>query len=477
MSISANSQHFVQRAGLVAGPLAALSFLAFGGENMPPDARAVLAVAILMAFWWVSEAIPLGASSLLPMILLPVFTSLPFASVSAPYASNIIYLFMGGMMLGLGLERSGLHRRIALRMLVMVGASPRRLVAAFMAVTALFSMWLSNSATTMMLAPIGLSVIQGMREEGREDTAFAAALMLGIAYAASIGGMGTPMGTPTNLVMTGFIKTRYGIDIGMLEWMRMAVPVLLLLLPLAWVWLCFGAMRVSAVELPGGRQLLRARLAALGPLRAAEWRAGLVFGAVALCWISRPLLASSLGLPGLDDGVIALAGAIVLFLVPDGAARGGRLMDWETARSLPWDILLLLGGGLSLAAAISATNADAPLSAWLGGNAIPVGFALLFALSALIVFSGELTSNVAAAAAIMPVLAALCATRGLEPLPVFMVAVLSASCGFMLPVATPPNAIAYSSGHVRMPQMIRAGLGLNLLGITVIVSWIGWTVA
>jgi sodium-dependent dicarboxylate transporter 2/3/5 len=174
---------------------------------------------------------------------------------------------MGGMMLGLGLERSGLHRRIALRMLVMVGASPRRLVAAFMGVTALLSMWLSNSATTMMLAPIGLSVIQGMREEGREDTAFAAALMLGIAYAASIGGMGTPMGTPTNLVMTGFVKTHYGIDIGMLEWMRMAVPVLLLLLPLAWVWLCFGAMRVSAVELPGGRQLLRARLAALGPRR------------------------------------------------------------------------------------------------------------------------------------------------------------------------------------------------------------------
>lgn len=474
MAIPDRSQQIVQRVGLVAGPVAALCFAMFGAEGMEPDARAVLAVAILMAFWWVSEALPLGASSLLPMILLPVFTSLSFASVSAPYASNIVYLMMGGMMLGLGLERSGLHRRIALHMLVLVGASPRRLVAAFMGVTALFSMWLSNSATTMMLAPIGLSVIQGMREEGREDTGFAAALMLGIAYAASIGGMGTPVGTPTNLVMTGFVKAQYGIDIGMLEWMRIALPVVAILLPLAWAWLCFGALRVPATEFPGGKDLLRARLTALGELRAAELRAGLVFGTVALCWILRPFLARTLGLPGLDDGVIALAGAVTLFLLPDGERRGGRLMDWDTTRALPWDILLLLGGGLSLATAISATNADAPLSAWLGSNAIPVGIVLLFALSALIVFSGELTSNVAAAAAIMPVLAALCLARGLEPLPVFMVAILSASCGFMLPVATPPNAIAYSSGHVRMPQMLRAGLGLNALGITVIVCWISW---
>lgn len=475
MSAAETSQHAVQRTGLVLGPVAALGFLVAGGSDMPADARAVLAVAILMAIWWVSEALPVGATSLLPMILLPVFTSLGFAAVSAPYASNIVFLLMGGMMLGLGLERSGLHRRIALHMLVLVGASPRRLVAAFMLVTALFSMWLSNSATTMMLAPIGLSVIQGMREEGREDRAFAAALMLGIAYAASIGGMGTPVGTPTNLIMTGFMKERYGIDIGMLEWMQMALPVVAMLLPLAWAWLCFGAMRVSPEELPGGRRLLQGRLEALGPLRAIELRAGLVFAAVALCWIARPLLARTLGVPGLDDGVIALAGAVALFLVPDGAGRGGRLMDWDTARAVPWDILLLLGGGLSLAAAISATQADAPLAAWLGSDAIPVGILLLLALSALIVFSGELTSNVAAAAAIMPVLAALCVARELAPVPVFMVAILSASCGFMLPVATPPNAIAYSSGHVPMTQMLRAGFVLNLLAIAVIVCWMTWS--
>ncbi len=477
MTAAETSQQIVQRIGLIGGPVAALAFAFFGGSGLEPDARAVLAVAILMAFWWVSEAVPVGASSLLPLVLLPVFTSLPFATVSAPYASNIIYLFMGGMMLGLALERSGLHRRIALHMLVMVGASPRRLVGAFMAVTALFSMWLSNSATTMMLAPIGLSVVQGMRDEGREDRDFGAALMLGIAYSASIGGMGTPVGTPTNLVMTGFVKTQYGLDVGMLEWMRMALPVLVILLPLAWAWLCFGAMRVTATELPGGRQLLRERLLALGPTRAAEWRAGLVFAAVAVCWISRPVLSRALGLPGLDDGVIALAGAVLLFVLPNGAGRGGRLMDWESAKALPWDILLLLGAGLSLAASISASHADAPISEWLAGDAIPAGLVLMFALSALIVFSGELTSNVAAAAAIMPVLAALCSARELEPLTVFMIAILSASCGFMLPVATPPNAIAYSSGLVRMPQMLRAGLGLNIIGITVIVSWIWWGVA
>lgn len=467
----------LQRVGLLAGPVAAALFLLFAGPGLAGDARAVVAVAILMAVWWVSEALPVGVTALLPLVLLPVVTDLSFATVSPPYASSIVFLFMGGMMLGLGLERSGLHRRIALRMLVLVGASPRRLVGAFMLVTALFSMWLSNSATTMMLAPIGLSVIQGMRDEGREDTGFAAALMLGIAYAASLGGMGTPIGTPTNLVMTGYVRSHYGLDIGMLEWMKLALPVLLMLLPLAWAWLCFGALKVSAQELPGGRALLRERLDALGPARPIEWRAGAVFLVVALCWISRPLLARALELPGLDDGVIALAGAVAMFLVPDGGGRGERLMDWDAARAMPWDILLLLGGGLSLAAAISASHADAPMAAWLSGNAIPGGIILMFALSALIVFSGELTSNVAAAAAIMPVLAALCAARGLDPLPVFMIAILSASCGFMLPVATPPNAIAYSSGYVRIPDMLRAGLGLNVMGIGVIVCWMWWAAA
>ena len=477
MSFTATSQQRLQRFGLLAGPVAAALFLLFAGPGLAGDARAVVAVAILMAVWWVSEALPVGVTALLPLVLLPVVTSLGFATVSPPYAGNIVFLFMGGMMLGLGLERSGLHRRIALRMLVLVGASPRRLVGAFMLVTALFSMWLSNSATTMMLAPIGLSVIKGMQQEGREDKGFATALMLGIAYAASLGGMGTPVGTPTNLVMTGYVRSHYGLDIGMLEWMKLALPVLATLLPLAWAWLCFGAIKVSAQELPGGRALLRERLAARGTARPIEWRAGAVFLVVALCWISRPLLARVLDLPGLDDGVIALAGAVTMFLVPDGAGRGGRLMDWDTARALPWDILLLLGGGLSLAAAISASHADAPMAAWLSGNAIPGGIVLMFALSALIVFSGELTSNVAAAAAIMPVLAALCAARGLDPLPVFMIAILSASCGFMLPVATPPNAIAYSSGHVHMPDMLRAGLGLNVMGIGVIVCWMWWAAA
>ena len=313
----------LQRFGLFAGPIAAALFLLFAGPGLAGDARAVVAVAILMAVWWVSEALPVGVTALLPLVLVPLASGLSFATVSPPYASNIVFLFMGGMMLGLGLERSGLHRRIALRMLVLVGASPRRLVGAFMLVTALFSMWLSNSATTMMLAPIGLSVIQGMREDGRDDTGFAAALMLGIAYAASLGGMGTPIGTPTNLVMTGYVRSHYGLDIGMLEWMKLALPVLATMLPLAWAWLCFGAIKVSAQELPGGRALLRARLAALGSARPIEWRSGVVFLVVALCWISRPLLARVLDLPGLDDGVIALAGAVALFLIPDGEGRGG----------------------------------------------------------------------------------------------------------------------------------------------------------
>lgn len=472
----------VQLFGLLAGPLLALSWILYGGGDMAADPRIVLGLAIWMAVWWMTEAVPLAATSLLPLVVLPLFTSLGFKSASASYASSIVFLFMGGFMLGLAMQRWGLHRRLALRMLMVVGSGQRRLVAGFMLVTALLSMWLSNTATTMMLLPIGVSVVETYREqleraqpggEAPAFRAFAAALVLGIAYSASIGGMGTQIGTPPNLIMSGYLRDHYQLDLTMIEWMRIALPVVLLLLPAAWLWLCFGAFRLRPEPLPGGSAMLRLKLAELGPATPGERRAGAVFLGVALCWVLRPQLVSLTGLTGLDDAVIALAGALLLFVLPAGDGKGSRVLDWQSARRLPWDILLLFGGGLSLAAAITATGADAPLAAMLGGmGGLPV-LVLMLLLALVIVFSGELTSNTAAATAMMPILTALCTASGLEPLPVFMVATLAGSCGFMLPVATPPNAIAYGSGLVAMGSMIRAGFVLNLIGIVLIVLYVG----
>ena len=474
-------QRLLRRAGLFGGPLAAALWLGLGGSGMAHDAHVVLGLAIWMALWWMTEAVPLAATALLPLVILPLFTSIGFGAASGPYASSIVFLFMGGFMLGLALQRCGLHRRIALAMLVTVGSGQRRLVGGFMLVTALLSMWLSNTATTMMLAPIGMSVLQTCREQrggpdGGEAEAFGAALILGIAYAASIGGMGTPIGTPPNLIMSGYLRAHYGIDITMLAWMRVGLPVIVLLLPLAWLWLCFGAFRLPAAGFADGEAELRAQRARLGPASPAQMRTGAVFLLVALGWVLRPQLVAWFGLAGLDDGVIALIGALLLFVLPAQGVEGERLLDWNTARGIPWDILLLFGGGLSLAAAVTASGADAPIAEWVSGlGSVPVAL-IVGALAVAIVFSGELTSNTAAAAAIMPVLAGLASARGIDPLPLFMVATLAGSCGFMLPVATPPNAIAYGTGCVPLPAMLRAGFGLNLIAIAVVVGFV-WFVA
>jgi sodium-dependent dicarboxylate transporter 2/3/5 len=484
MSNGPDYPHLGTRIGRWLGPLLAILWFTTAGAGMPHDARVVLALAIWMAVWWMTEAVPLSVTALLPLVVLPPFSGLGFGTVASPYASGIVFLFMGGFMLGLALQNSGLHRRIALSVLARVGTGQRQLVGGFMLVTALLSMWMSNTATAMIVMPIGLSVIQACHDPRAGDgTAnpspggFAAAIVLGIAYAASIGGMGTPIGTPPNLIMSGYLREHYGMDISMLEWMRVAIPVLLLLLPATWAWLCFVSFRLSGSTASSTRRdVLRARLVELGPVTPAERRVGSIFALVAVCWVLRPQIVAWTGLEGLDDAVIALAGALALFLVPSGRQRHERLLDWHTAQHLPWDILLLFGGGLSLAAAISASGADAPLTAMLSGlGTIPVA-AIIVLLAVLVVFSGELTSNTAAATALMPVLAALCAARGLDVLPVFMVATLAGSCGFMLPVATPPNAIAYGTGFVPLRRMMRVGLAVNLIGIAVIVGYV-WRVA
>lgn len=471
--------------GLLGGPLLFLALLLLpvpGG--MAPEAWRTAAVGLLMAVWWVTEAIPIPATALLPLALFPVLGVMPIGETAGPYANPIIFLFMGGFLIAQAMQRWRLHRRIALSVVHTLGTRPHRLVLGFMVATAFLSMWVSNTATAVMMMPIGLSVIglvapapgdaeaptAGM--DGAEDLPgqlnFGTALMLGIAYAASIGGLGTLIGTPPNALLAGFLETSYGYQLGFAQWMLVGVPLAVVALPLVWIYLTRTAFPIRITEIPGGRAMIGDELRGLGPVSAGEWRVGIVFALTAAAWMLRPLLDDIV--PGLSDAGIAMTAALVLFLLPVDRKAGTFALDWATARELPWGVLILFGGGLSLAAAVTATG----LAEWIGSalstlDAWPTAL-LVAAVTAVIVFLTELTSNTATAAAFLPILGPLAVALGENPLLLAAPAALGASCAFMMPVATPPNAIVYGSGYITIPQMARAGVALNLLFITLITA-------
>ena len=460
-------------AGLVGGCLLFALFLILP----PPSGLSVAgwrtaAVGLLMATWWVTEAIPIPVTALLPLVLFPLLEIRPIADVAAPYAHPIIFLFMGGFVLAMGMQRWDLHRRIALSVVAAVGTQPHRLVLGFMAATAFMSMWVSNTATAVMMMPIGLSVIQVVAprtptgEPGQLN--FGTGLMLGIAYAASIGGLGTLIGTPPNALLAGFMQSQYGVEIGFARWMLVGIPLVVVSLPLVWLYLTRVVFPIRIERIPP--DVIREARLALGGISAPEWRVALVFGLTALAWITRPLFEGTI--PGLDDTGIAMTGAILLFLLPsgDGSGRGRFLLDWDTAEDLPWGVLLLFGGGLTLAGAVTASGLADWIGAALSGLDAWPTLLLVVTVTAVIVFLTELTSNTATAAAFLPVLAPLAMAVGENPLLLVVPAALGASCAFMMPVATPPNAIVYGSGYLTIPQMARAGLGLNFLFIALITA-------
>jgi len=466
----------VKLTGLVLGPLAAGAlFLAPLPEGLSPAAWATAAVAVWMAVWWVTEAVPLAATALLPLVLFPLLGVTDIAVTAAPYANPVIFLFLGGFWLALAMERSGLHKRVALSIIARGGGHPRRLVGAVMAAAALLSMWVSNTATTMMLLPIAAS-LAGAPKDPKEPMdparrAFATALMLGVAYAASIGGLATPVGSPPNALAVGYLAQTHDIHISFADWMMFGVPVVLVLLPLSWFVLTRFAFKVPADAPASGadqRGEIAEQRAVLGAMRPAEKRVGAVMALVAFFWIGHPWLAPLTGLQGLTDSGIAMAGALLLFVLPDGSEKGERLLDWNWAKRAPWDVLLLFGGGLSLAQAVETTE----LAQWLGAQLEIVKvvgpLALVLAAVVLIIFLTELTSNTATASAFLPVAGALALAAAMPAASLAIPVALAASCAFMLPVATPPNAIIFGSGHVTMSQMMRAGFRLNLLAIIVL---------
>ena len=462
-----------ERVGLFAGLAAFLGVLALPAPaELAPEAWRTAAVAFLMAIWWLTEAVPIPATALLPLVLLPLVGAGSITEVAAPYANPIIVLFLGGFLIALSMERWQLHRRIALQILSRVGGHPAAILAGFMAATAFLSMWVSNSAVALMMLPIGLSVVGYVEpvddrdEDGAPGGGFAVALMLGIAYAANIGGMGTLVGTPPNAFLAGFLQESYGIEVGFAEWLKLGLPLVLVSLPLVYLVLRRILARGPRTDTAGAREAIVDELVSLGSITAAEKRVSLVFALAAGSWILRPLLER--WIPGLSDAGIAITCGLLLFLLP---AEKGKpaVLDWEWAERLPWGVLILFGGGLSLAAAIDRTG----LNTWLGGAAAGLAdwppWLFIGLVTAIVVMLTELTSNTATAAAFLPILGAVALEVGWDPRLLAVPAALAASCAFMLPIATPPNAIVYGSGRVTIPQMARAGWWANVI-MTVLIT-------
>jgi sodium-dependent dicarboxylate transporter 2/3/5 len=464
------------------------SYLDASGEIVPLSeaGRATTAVAVWMATWWLSEAIPIYATALLPLVLLPLLGAGSMKAAAAPYAHELIFLFMGGFMIALAMERWGLHRRIALVTLRLVGNQPTNVVGGFMFVTAALSMWVSNTATAIMLLPVATSVIALVaRQHGAASAAeavanrdsplrnFALCLLLGIAYSASIGGLATPIGTPPNVLLLSYAKTQLGREISFARWMGVALPLVVILLPICWLLLTRVLYRIRLGPIEGGRRLFTQALHELGPLSRGERSVLVIFLLAAASWISRPLLnhlelAGMQPFAGLTDAGIAMIAAMLLFVAPGERTPRRFALDWETAIKLPWGILLLFGGGLSLAAAVQSNGVGEFLASLVAGLAGTPSLVIVLSVVTGIVFLTELTSNTATTATLIPVLAALAPGLGLEPLTLIVPAALAASCAFMLPVATPPNAIVFGSGLVRIPEMSRAGFWLNWVAIVLI---------
>lgn len=478
--------------GLFGGLLAAALTYVIMPEEVPDAARLTAATAVLMGAWWMTEALPIPATALLPLVIFPVFNAeVEINDIGASYGNNIIFLFMGGFLLALAMQRWNLHRRIALLTLTIMGTKPSMMVAGFMVATGFLSMWVSNTATAVMMIPIGVSVLMLIAqasgttaiqigdaatpdsEEVKQaviKSDFGTALMLGIAYAASIGSLGTLIGTPPNTLLAGYMADTHGVHIGFGQWMLVGVPLSAVVLFFCWFLLTKVLFKPEIDEIPGGKKLIANEYAKLGAMSAGEVRVLIIFIAAALAWIFVPIIWPE-STPITDAG-IAVAVGLLLFALPAGgtANKGVRLIDWETATKLPWGVLLLFGGGLALSGQFTSSG----LTKWIGDSVEQMGvmpvLVIVLLVTAGVIFLTELTSNTATAATFLPVAGGIAIGMGYDPMLLAIPVALAATCAFMLPVATPPNAIAYGSGYVTIGQMVKGGLWLNLFCIVVITA-------
>ncbi|WP_228716888.1 SLC13 family permease [Billgrantia pellis] len=483
--------------------MALLVWLAMGqAEGLSSDARWVATIATLMAVWWMTEAIPLSATALLPIVLIPMLTERTVGQATAPYASPIVFLFLGGFLIAIAMEKWNLHRRIALLTLARVGIEPKRIVLGMMLATGFLSMWVSNTATTLMMLPIGLSVLRLVAERSGESATtvasghdhhraghvdfifdeniqrFGVCLLLAIAWSASMGGLGTLLGSPPNAIVAGYAADELGRTIGFLEWMLLGVPLAFTFILVGWVLMTRVLYRFNVVEIPGGKEMIDGEIRKLGLLSQGEKMVMIVFGSAAFLWVVPGVLAS---LPGvgerlgplgeLDDTAIAIAAGIALFILP-ARGRSEMVLNWQDAEDgLPWGVLLLFGGGLSLAGAVAGTGLDSWFGEQISGLEVLPMLLLVAAVATIVLFLTEVTSNTATAATFIPVLGGVAVGIGADAMTLLIPAALAATCAFMLPVGTPPNAIVFGTGAVTIAQMARGGVVLNLIGIVLITAF------
>lgn len=452
---------------LLLGPFVFIVMQFFGvPDGMGNGAYQVLAITIWVAIWWVSEAIPISITALLPIILFPLTGALEISKTTASFSHKYVFLYLGGFMIAIAIEKWNLHKRIALSIISLIGSDLVKIILGFMIATAFLSMWISNTATSVMMLPIAMAVADqfgGFKPESVRNKA-RKALMLSIAYSASIGGFATLIGTPPNLVLVGVLEDTYGVKISFVDWMKFGLPISLALLLICWKYLTGFAFSISQVKFPGGISTINAMKKDLGKISREETTVLWVFVATAILWIARSLLQKMI--PAIDDTIIAMVSGVLLFILP--TKNGGQILNWKDCANLPWDIILLFGGGLALAKGFS----DTGLASWIASQLTQMqGLSLLLLILVLVAsvnFLTEITSNLATTAMLLPVLAPMAYAFDIHPYVIMVSVTISASCAFMLPVATPPNAVVFGSGYLRISDMMRAGILMNIISIVLI---------
>ncbi|MDG3582902.1 MULTISPECIES: SLC13 family permease [Galbibacter] len=456
---------------LILGPLIFFSLQCMRTpEGMSESAFDMLAITLWMAVWWITEVIPIGVTALLPIILFPITGAVDISTTTASFGHKYIFLYMGGFMLAIAIEKWNLHKRIALHIIKLIGVNVTRIILGFMVATAFLSMWISNTATSVMMLPIGMSIVSQLKDnpltEENENLIFGKALMLSIAYSASIGGVATLIGTPPNLVFAGFIEETYHIEISFMTWMKIGFPISVVLLIIGWYYLTHHAFTFKQKKFPGGKEEIQRLLHELGPMKPEEKTVLGLFILTAFCWITRSFLLQHI-ISNIDDTIIAITAGLLLFILPT-TRKGHPIITWKEAVKMPWGIILLFGGGMALASGFEITG----LATWFGSqvkllNGLPL-LALILVIITAVNFITEVTSNLATTAMLLPILAPVALSLEINPYVLMVATTLAASCAFMLPVATPPNAVVFGSGYLKIPDMIKTGLWMNVISILIL---------
>ena len=452
-----------KKIGFILGPLTFIILMFIGPfEGLSQPAHSILSSTLWIAIWWITEAIPIAATALIPIVLFPLSGGLDLSATTASYGHKFVFLYLGGFLIAIGIEKWKLHKRIAINIISFIGIDARRVILGFMLATAFLSMWISNTATSVMMLPIGIAIIKQLNE----NKIFGKALMLGIAYSASIGGVATVIGTPPNLVLAGVISEIYGYEITFSKWFLFGFPISIILLFFCWIYLTRVAYKFESNSFPGGKAEIQTIKKELGPISYEEKLVAIVFALAGLCWISRSFFLQKI-LPSLDDTIIAISFGLLLFILPS-KQKSAALLSWRDTINLPWGIIILFGGGMALARAFETSG----LALWLGElmtsfSVLPL-FLLILLLIAAVNFLTEITSNLATTAMLLPVLAPLALEINVHPFGLMVGAAIAASCAFMLPVATPPNAVVFGSGYLKIQDMVTRGVIMNMFSIILI---------